>query len=423
MRILIALFCLMAAAAGKAQDVPSTPTVITAARLFDARSGKIVSPAMVIVRGSKVVAVGGAIPDGADRIDLGDTTLLPGLIDAHTHLVDWPVQFWQSKQLMSGADRALVAAGHARKTVEAGFTTVRDLWSIGRGDVALRDAIDRGDVPGPRIVAAAIAIGIRGGHCEWVIPQFDPVPALEGGVAVGADGFRDAVRHAVKRGADVIKLCASSGVMDSAARPDFVEMRDEELAAAVDEAHRLGRKVAVHSHSDAAARSAIRAGADSIEHGSFVTPATLALMKRNGTFLVPDVAGADWSVGLMGGAVNMSPLGLEKARQAYDPFLQMLRTAIGMGVKIAFGTDAGVYPHGRNGEQFAMLVREGMTPSQAIQSATTVAADLLGKSADLGSIAPGKTADLVAVSGDPTRDIAAMTRVMFVMKDGVVVRR
>jgi imidazolonepropionase-like amidohydrolase len=180
--------------------------------------------------------------------------------------------------------------------------------------------------------------------------------------------------------------------------------------------------VAVHSHSDAAAASAVRAKADSIEHGSFVTPATLAMMKKKGTYLVADILGADWSVGLLGPVANMSPQESMKARQTYKPFLQMVRTAIRMKVKIAYGTDAGVYPHGRNGEQFAMLVREGMTPAEAIQSATTVAAELLDKSADLGSIRPGKMADLVAVTGDPTRDIKAMTKVVFVMKDGQVAR-
>ncbi len=422
MRIPLAMVLLALAAPVSAQDEPSRPLVVRAARLFDAEVGKIISPAVVVVRGSRIEAVGGALPSGSQVLDLGDVTLLPGLMDVHTHLADWPTESWQSKQLMSEGDRALVAAGNARKTLEAGFTTVRDLWSIKRADVALRDGIDRGDVPGPRILASAIPIGIRGGHCESTLPQFDPVPTLEGGVAVGPYGFRDAVRHAVKFGADVIKLCASSGIGSSAARPDFVEMRDEELNAAVDEAHRLGRKVAVHSHSDAAAASAVRANADSIEHGSFVTPATLAMLKKKGTYLVPDILGADWSVGLLGPVANMSPEESMKARQTYEPFLQMVRTAIRMKVKIAYGTDAGVYPHGRNGEQFAMLVREGMTPAKAIQSATTVAAELLDKSADLGSIRPGKMADLVAVTGDPTRDIKAMTKVVFVMKDGQVVR-
>ena len=422
MRIQLAIILLALSSPVSAQNDVSRPLVVRAARLFDAEAGKIISPAVIVVRGSQIEAVGGALPSGSQVIDLGDVTLLPGLMDVHTHLADWPTEFWQSKQLMSEGDRALVAAGNARKTLEAGFTTVRDLWSIKRADVALRDGIDRGDVPGPRIVASAIPIGIRGGHCESTLAQFDPVPALEGGVAVGPDGFRDAVRHAVKRGADVIKLCASSGIGSSAARPDFVQMRNEELAAAVDEAHRLGTKVAVHSHSDAAAASAVRAKADSIEHGSFVRPATLAMMKKNGTYLVPDILGADWSVGLLGPVVGMSPDESVKARQTYEPFLEMVRTAIRMKVKIAYGTDAGVYPHGRNGEQFAMLVREGMTPAEAIQSATTVAAELLGRSAHLGSIRSGKIADLVAVTGDPTRDIKVMTNIVFVMKEGQIVR-
>ena len=421
MRILLILLFLFPLSAAHAQS-DTREVAIRADRLFDAPSGRIVRPGLVVVQSGRIKRVGGDVPQGARVLELGDATLLPGLIDVHTHLSDWPTEFWQSKHLMSEADRALVAAGNARRTLEAGFTTVRDLWSVKRADVAVRDAIERGDIPGPRIIASAIPIGIRGGHCESTMTQFDPTPDLEGGVAVGADGFRDAVRHAVKRGADVIKLCASSGVTSAAERPDMVEMTDVELKTAVDEAHRLGRRVAVHSHSDAAALSAVKAGADSIEHGSFVTPSTLALMKKRGTYLVADLLAADWSVGLLGPAINMSAHETMKAKQTYEPFLQAVRNAVRLGVKIAYGTDAGGYPHGRNGEQFAMLVREGMTSVQAIQSATKVAAELLGRADKLGSIESGKIADLVAVAGDPTRDIKAMTDVVFVMKDGEIIR-
>ena len=248
------LLLLLALQAPTAATSAPQSIAIRADRMFDAESGRMVSPGLVVVSGKHIGQVGGSPPPGARLIELGDATLLPGLIDSHTHISDWRAEDWHDKFLMGGAARALVAAKNARVTLQAGFTTVRDLWSYGRTDVAIRDAVARGDVPGPRIVAAAIPLGARGGHCEQTWSVVDPLPGLEGGVAVGADGFRDGVRHAIKRGADVIKVCISSGIGDASARPDAVQLTQEEIDAVVDEAHRLGVKVAVHSHSDLGAR-------------------------------------------------------------------------------------------------------------------------------------------------------------------------
>ncbi len=399
-------------------SAPAPVTVIRADRMFNARAGRIVAPGLLVVSGKTIIAVGGHAPAGATVIDLGDATLLPGLIDAHTHISDWRAKDWHDKYLMGDAGRALVAARNARVTLRAGFTTIRDLWSYGRTDVAIRDAISRGDVPGPRIVASAIAIGARGGHCEQTWVQFNPLPGLEGGVAVGADGFRDAVRHSIKRGADVIKVCISSGVGDAAARPDAVQLTQAEINAVVDEAHRLGLKVAVHSHSDLGAKMAIFAGADSIEHGSFMTDETLKLMKAKGVWLVADLQAAEY--GNAADAIGYSAAELAKARASYAPFIRMTRAAIRMNVKMAFGTDAGEYPLGENAKQFALLVREGMTSAAALQSATVRAAELLGLEREIGALEPGKAADIVAVSGDPMRDIGTMEMMRFVMKGGEI---
>ena len=395
------------------------PLALRANRMFDAKTGSVVSPGLVIISGKRIQQVGGTQPPTARVIDLGDATLLPGLIDAHTHVGNWRADDWHDKFLMGDAARALVAAKNARVTLQAGFTTIRDLWSYGRTDVAIRDAVARGDVPGPRVIAAAIPLGARGGHCEQTWSIVNPLPGLEGGVAVGADGFRDGVRHAIKRGADVIKVCISSGVGDAAARPDAVQLTQPEIDAVVDEAHRLGVKVAVHSHSDLGARMAINAGADSIEHGSFMTDDTLRLMKAKGTWLVADLQAAEY--GNQPNAIGYNEEELKKARETYDPFIRMTRSAIKMGVKIAFGTDAGEYPLGQNAKQFALLVREGMSPAAALQSATSRASELLGLQNEIGTLEAGKAADVVAVQGDPLLDIRAMERMLMVVKGGEIV--
>lgn len=417
------LFCLVAfllAQTAWAQDVP---IVIKASRLFDAGSGNIISPGFVTVQGDRIIAVGADGTDGAEVIELGDATLLPGLIDAHTHLTYWQAEQWGDLALASDAELALRGAGAARRTLEAGFTTVRDLWAKRRADVTLRDAINRGDVPGPRIVASAIALGARGGHCEQTFWELETTPGLDGGVAAGSDGFRDAVRHAIRAGADVIKLCVTSGIASAATRPDLTELTIDEVAAAVDEAHRHGLKVAVHAHSDAGALMAINAGADSIEHGSLMSRETLELLRQRDAFLVADIAGAEYANGAFGEVVGMSDAELRKSEQVYAPFISMVEMAIDMEVKFAFGTDAGVIPHGRNAKQFSMLVERGMSPAQALQSATVVAADLLGLGDEIGQINPGYRADIIAVQGNPLADISTTESVVFVMKDGKIYKQ
>ena len=407
---------------------PAPVTAIKAARLFDGRSESAVSNAVVVVQGDRILAAGAGVPvpAGAVVVDLGDATILPGFIDAHTHLTgesgdSWLQDFYEGLR-RPPTEQVFHAADNARKTVEAGFTTVRDVGSEKDMDTGLRDAIAAGLVPGPRMLVARYALGATGGHCDntgFPPGTFGAEPGLERGILHGADEARQAVRLDVKYGADVIKMCASGGVLslgDDVAAPQLTEA---ELTAIIDEAHRLGRKTAAHAHGDAAARAAIQAGVDSIEHGSFMTDATLALMKSRGTYLVPTMLAGEWTGNQSG---KFPPAIAAKARAALAAHDEMFGRAVKSGVKIAFGTDSAVSPHGRNAEEFALLVRGGMTPAQALRTAGPAAADLLGLSKEIGTVEAGKVADLVAVPGDPLRDVRATEHVMYVMKSGRVVR-
>src|SRR5438874_1112487 len=408
---------------------------LKAARLFDGKSNALVQNGVVIVQGDKIVDAGSnlPIPSGAQVIDLGDATLSPGFMDAHTHLTADFSGNYNERRLreldLNVSEQAINATAFARATVKAGFTTVRDLGSrfvASREfvDVALRNSINKGVIVGPRMLVATKGIGATGGH-------FDPTsgfrdflfgrePDYTDGIADGPDGMRKAVRFEVKNGADVIKAAVSGGVLSLADEVDTPQLTPAEMAALVDESHRLRKKVAVHCHGDEAAREAIEAGVDSIEHGSFMKPETLTLMKNKGTFLTPTLMATEW---IMGKLANYPVALQEKAKAAFNARSEMFRNAVKMGVKISFGTDAAVYPHGENAKEFKLMVDLGMSPIDALKSATTSDAELFGVAQKLGTLEKAKLADVIAVPGDPTTDITATARVSFVMKEGKIIRQ
>jgi imidazolonepropionase-like amidohydrolase len=410
---------LTAAAAGASASNTAAPAaiVLRAARLYDSRKAAIERPGVVVVRGDRIVATGAraAIPADARVIDLGDATLLPGFIDAHTHLsADWHEDWNEGfvHRMRRGVpETTLRAAAAAERTLRAGFTTVRELGAHEFVDTGLRDGIAAGVATGPRIVAAGHSLGARGGHCDTTGLPYQRLgreTGLEDGVASGADGFRDAVRFQIKYGADVIKVCATGGVLSLADAVDTPQLTDAELAAVVDEAHRLGRRVAAHAHGDRGARAAVAAGVDSIEHGTFLGRDTLLLMKRRGSYLVPTLLALEG----VAARKNLPPAIAAKARAAAAARTRSMRLAIELGVPIALGTDAGVYEHGGNAREFALLVRHGLGPAAALQTGTWNGARLLGISDQVGSLSAGMIADLVAVPGDPTADISATERVL-----------
>jgi imidazolonepropionase-like amidohydrolase len=429
-RVLVILFCLGIAAQAADQLI-----ALKAARMFDGKSNSLVQNAVVIVQGDKIVDAGSnlPIPSGAQVIDLGDATLAPGFMDAHTHLTaDFSGNYNERRlqQLdLNVSEQAVRATAFARATVEAGFTTVRDLGSRFIAshefvDVALRNSINKGVIVGPRMLVATKGIGATGGH-------FDPTggfrdflfgrePDYTDGIANGPDEIRKAVRFEVKNGADVIKAAVSGGVLSLGDEVDTPQLTPPEMAALVDESHRLRKKVAVHCHGDQAAREAIEAGVDSIEHGSFMKPETLTMMKKRGTFLTPTLMASEW---IMGKLDNYPPALQAKAKAATAARSEMFRNAIKMGIKISFGTDAAVFSHGQNAKEFKLMVDLGMTPIDALKSATGNDAELLGIGQKVGTLEKGKLADIIAMPGDPTSDITATERVSFVMIEGRIIRQ
>jgi imidazolonepropionase-like amidohydrolase len=421
-------------AAAQATAGPAAPSVLAlkAARLFDGRGDSLLREAVVIVEGSTIKAVGSKLPlpPSAQVIDLGDVTLLPGFIDAHTHLTGQSGSNWFQdtvEDLRRGVpEQALRAGEYARRTLLAGFTTVRDVGAEHFVDVGLRNAIEAGVVPGPRMLVAVHALGARGGHCDQAgFPYllFGKETGPEDGIASGPDGFRDAVRFQIKYGADVIKTCATGGVLSLGDEVDTPQLTEAELSALVDEAHRLRKKTAAHAHGATGAKYAIRAGIDSIEHGSFLDEEALGLMKQRGTYLVPTLMAGEYTAGRGRAPVRSYPPEIAaKARAAVEARSAMLRRALALGVKVAFGTDSAVSPHGLNAQEFALLVEHGMSPAAALRTAGTEAATLLGQEKAIGTLEPGKRADLVAVHGDPLADIRATEDVRFVMRGGRVYR-
>ena len=408
----------------------SGTVVLRAARLIDGTGAPPVTNGVVVVTGDRIVAVGrdGAVsvPAGARRIDLGDATLLPGLIDAHSHIVGRPLGDPGAEDAhVRDFDSfgAILGVANAEKTLLAGFTTIRNLGTGNFDDMALRKAIDEGYVPGPRMQTAGHSLGITGGHCDengFKPGLADGSPRT--GIADGADQVRHAVRYQAKYGADVIKTCATGGVLSEGDAVGVEQYSFEELKTMVDEAAKLERKVAAHAHGAEGIKTAARAGVASIEHGSFLDAEGARLMAQRGTYLVPTLmAGEAVERAAQNGILK--GLRAEKALAAARAMRNGIKVARANNVPIAFGTDAGVGAHGANGHEFTLLVEwGGLTPMNAIVTATTNAARLLGWESRIGSLAPGKLADVIAVLGDPLADIRAMERVDFVMKNGVVYR-
>lgn len=412
-RLLFA-FVLLLPVPARAQDV--RPLVLRAARMLDVAGGRLLTNATVVVQGDKIAAVNpGTLPAGSRTVDLGDVTLLPGFIDLHTHLSgEISATSFTEPVTLIDADLAFNAAGNAQKTIRAGFTTVRDFG--GDVTVALGKAVAKGTVTGPRVVPSRNALGITGGHCD--VTGFAPRVLELGpkdGVADGPWEVVQAVRYQIKHGAQVIKTCATAGVLSLEGPVGAQQYSYDELKAMVDEAARHGVRVAAHAHGRDGIKAAVRAGVASIEHGSEIDDEAMALMKERGTWLVPTTYLVD-RIPLE----LLPPLVRRKAETILPIARENLRKAIAAGVRIGFGTDAGVYPHGENAREFAVYVRLGMPPLEALRSATIHAAEVLGVT-DRGAIEPGKLADLVAVPGDPLQDITATERVSWVMQGGKVV--
>ena len=402
----------------------ATTAVVSADRLFDARSGRLLDDAEILVVDGRVAAVatGGRrvdAPADAGRIALGDMTVLPGLIDMHVHIDSDPR--WSGYTGLQFNDRfwSVLAVPAARRTLEAGFTSIRTLGAEAWNDVGLRQAIDEGEVPGPRIQTAAFAFGATGGHCD---STYFP-PSMAQASPYNADSpeqGRQRVRELRKYGAQVIKICATGGVFSRNTEPGQQQLRFEEMKAIVDEAHMLGLTVAAHAHGAAGIREAIRAGVDTIEHASLIDDEGIRLARENGAWLSMDIYNTEYTQA-EGAKNGVLADNLRKDREIAETQRQNFRKAHAAGVRMVYGTDAGIYPHGDNGRQFAIMVRYGMTPAEAIQAATIHAATAMRRE-DVGALEAGRFADLIAVPGDPTQDVSLLERVPFVMKGGEVVK-
>jgi imidazolonepropionase-like amidohydrolase len=395
--------------------------------LADPATGKVETAKTLVLENGKVARVvdGHVAEKGGKVVDLKDSFVLPGLIDSHVHLTGQQGPTSRLDEVtQSSADQAMIGAGYARKTLMAGFTTVADLGAENQAIFALREGIKRGDVIGPRVLAAGSAVSIHGGHgdvngfSDEVMHVLRPTS-----VCSGADDCRRATREQVWHGADIIKITATGGVLSNTAAGLSQQFSDDELKAIVDAAHKMGRKVTAHAHGVDGINSFLRAGGDSIEHGTYLDAESMALFKKNGGYLVPTLMAGDFVYRIASGPNNfLTPAQTAKALDAGPKMLAMARRAHEGGVKIAFGTDTGVSAHGDNAGEFALLVTAGLTPLEAIQAATVNAADHFSLSNEIGSLAPGKAADLIAVKGDPLKDVTELRRVTSVIKGGVVYR-
>ncbi len=425
-RILLPLLlCGALLGAEPSSSTPPTVTVIKAGRLVDPKAGTVLTDRAIVIEGDRIKSVGAAddvlksAPAGARVIDLGSATLLPGLIDCHTHITSQPEDYYADIFRRSPVDYAVTAHLYARRTLEAGFTTVRDVGAGEFIDIALKKAVDSGKVAGPHIIPAGLALGATGGHAD--LSGFSPSLSFKdmNGVADGAEEIRKKVRQNIKYGAEWIKIMATAGVLSEEESVGAPQYHLDEMRTAVEEAALWGRKVAAHAHGTEGIKRAIRAGVASIEHASFIDDEGIALAKEHGTWLVMDIYNDDYILAEFGRLGYPQKL-IEKEKLVGRTQRENFQKAVRAGCKMAFGSDAGVYPHGWNGKQFRHMVQWGMTPMQAVQAATVNAADLLGWSDKIGQLAPGFHADLIALKADPLADVTRFEQVDFVMKGGKI---